>query len=215
MRKLATIHYEGEECHFGYEKYCRPHVICHADLERTSADGVPMSETDKCMYFINGLRHPMMAQAKAAYHARMPGQLDTFHALEQFCGTFIARMKMTTIAIRTAPIARPPTIQATKIVIARNLTRRRRRRVRRRRNEARPRLSLNSTRMPLTKISSRLSFIRSSKSGKGHSFSSPESCANFAVPPPNFEKFSKTMTDFVPHKPPKPMPHFMTFSCQK
>jgi hypothetical protein len=90
MRKLATIHYEGEKRHFGYEKYCRAHVICHADLERTSADGVPMSETDKCMYFINGLRHPMMAQAKAAYHARMPGQLDTFHALEQFCGTFIA-----------------------------------------------------------------------------------------------------------------------------
>jgi hypothetical protein len=39
------------------------------------------------------LRHPMMAQAKAAYHARMPGQLDTFHALEQFCGTFIASIR--------------------------------------------------------------------------------------------------------------------------
>jgi hypothetical protein len=88
MCKLATIHYEGEKRHFGYKKYCRAHVICHADLERTSADGVPMSETDKCMYFINGLRHPMMA-----YHAHLSGQLDTFHALEQFCGTFVASIR--------------------------------------------------------------------------------------------------------------------------
>jgi hypothetical protein len=93
MRKVQTMHYEGEKRHFGYEKYCRAHVLCHADLERTSADGRGLSEEDKCMYFIDGLRHPVMAQAKAAYHARMPGQLDTFHALEQFCGTFIASIR--------------------------------------------------------------------------------------------------------------------------
>jgi uncharacterized membrane protein YgcG len=93
MRKIQTMNYEGEKRHFGYEKYCRAHVLCHADLERTSADGRGLSEEDKCMYFIDGLRHPIIGQAKAAYHARMPGQLDTFHALEQFCGTFIASIR--------------------------------------------------------------------------------------------------------------------------
>jgi hypothetical protein len=68
-------------------------MLCHADLERTSADGKGLSEEDKCMYFIDGLRHPIMGQAKAAYHARLPGQLDTFYALEQFCGTFIASIR--------------------------------------------------------------------------------------------------------------------------